>query len=124
MTDQREIFIPGPPPRLPQSMVAGIPIIENPYLPDDQMIIGSDLTITSGPVIFVGIQPPDPIKQAGRDARLAVRRGLADVLAWLGEDVVTEPLMPAIRLRAASDKRGLPPWFRTSPAPKTGGLKP
>lgn len=94
----------------------GCSIIENMFLPDDQMFLTSDQAITGGAamVIVVGTCPPDPIKQAGRDARLAVRRGLADVLEWLGEDVVTEPLMAAIRERARRQERGLPSWFRTS----------
>lgn len=101
-------------------LASSIPIVENPYLPDHQMIIGSDLTITGGPILFVGTMPPGPIKQAGREARLAVRRGLADVLAWLGQDVVTEPLMAAIRNRATSNQTGLPSWFRTSPTHQGG----
>lgn len=98
----------------------GMSIIENPWFPDDQMFLTSDPAHTGGAwaVIVVGTMPPDPIKQAGRDARLAVRRGLADVLAWLGEDVVTEPLMARIRNLAASGERGLPSWFRAGDLPK------
>lgn len=94
-----------------------IPIIESPLLPDDQMILSSDGALTGGAMmaILVGTRPPDPIKQAGRDARLAVRRGLADVLDWLGEPVVNEPLMARIRDLAERGERGLPPWFRATP---------
>lgn len=100
--------------------VAGISIIENDWLPDDQMFLTSDPTHTGGAwaIIIVGTCPPDPIKQAGREARLAVRRGLAEVLEWLGEDVVNEPLMARIKGLAASGKRGLPPWFRADWMPK------
>lgn len=98
----------------------GMSVIESPWLPDDQMFLTSDPAYTGGAwsVIVVGTMPPDPIKQAGRDARLHVRRGLADVLEWLGEDVVTEPLMARIKGLAASGKRGLPSWFRADWMPK------
>jgi hypothetical protein len=100
--------------------VGGISVIENNWLPDDQMFLTSDPAQTGGAwaVIVVGTRPPDPIKQAGRAARLLVRRGLADVLEWLGEDVVNEPLMARIKALAASGKGGLPPWFRADWMPK------
>jgi hypothetical protein len=93
-----------------------IPIIESPYLPDDQMVMSSDHGGVGASIVVVGTMPPDPVKQAGRDARLLVRRGLADVLEWLGQDVVTEPLMDAIRDRAQRGECGLPSWFQTKEA--------
>lgn len=92
-------------------MFGGIPIIENPHLPDDRMFISSDGSFTgehTTMVILVGTQPPDPIKQAGRDARLLVRHGLADVLEWLGQPVVNEPVMATLRATAKAPK---PIWM-------------
>lgn len=91
----------------PRYAPPAIPIIESPHLPDDQVIFSSDGT-GAPMVILVGTQPPDPIKQAGRDARLLVRRGLADVLEWLGQPVINEPAMARLRATAKAPK---PIWM-------------
>lgn len=57
----------------------GIPVHLNPTLPDGET------------VVWVGVAPLSDLEAAGREARLTVRRGLADVLAWLGEAVENEP---------------------------------
>lgn len=62
----------------------GLDIIEMPYLRDGLVIL------TPGR-IHLGTRPLTPIEAAGRDARLMVREGLADVLEWLGKPVYTEP---------------------------------
>lgn len=55
--------------------------------------------------IIIGTRPLDPIEAAGREGRLIVRRGMADVLAWLGEPVNTEPsgaeILAALRRHAS-----------------------
>lgn len=80
--------------------ITGIPIIEAGWMPDTWAAISVDPIRNGGQVLFVGTRPPrDPVKRAGRDARLMVRRGLADVLEWLGEPVVNEPVLA--RLKAA-----------------------
>jgi hypothetical protein len=54
-------------------------------------------------VILIGTRPLTELEAAGREARLAVRRGLADVLEWLGRPVMNEPtgaqLLAVIRRR-------------------------
>ena len=44
-----------------------------------------------GRTMHVGTRPLTVLEQAGKDARMIVRRGMADVLAWLGEAVDNEP---------------------------------
>lgn len=76
----------------------GIPVIQHRWLPDDQVILSTDPTRGGATVMLVGtMAPTDPVKLAGRDARLLVRRGLADVLAWLGQPVVNEPVLARLR---------------------------
>lgn len=88
----------------------GIPIIEHPWMADDQIFISNDWGANDrdGMLIVVGTKEPDPVKLAGREARLAVRRGLADVLAWLGQPVVNEPVMARLR---AEDVAPKPIWM-------------
>ena len=57
----------------------GIPVHLSPLLPDGET------------VVWVGAAPLSEREAAMREARLHVRRGLADVLAWLGEAVENEP---------------------------------
>jgi len=42
-------------------------------------------------VLFIGTRPLTDVEYAGEEGRYLVRRGLADVLAWLGEDVGPPP---------------------------------
>jgi hypothetical protein len=73
------------------SQLSSLPLIETPYLPDTKMM----LTPTA---VLVGTAPPvGYVALAGREARLLVRRGLADVLTWLGEPVVNEPVLAYLR---------------------------
>lgn len=60
-------------------------IVVEPMLPDGQVVI------LRGGTIMIGTCPLTPIQAAGREARLIVRRGMAEVLTWLGEPVYTEP---------------------------------
>lgn len=72
----------------------GIPVHLSPVLPDGQIVLAGDLHLYGGgdhPILWVGCAPLDPVAAARRHARLMVRRGLADVLAWLGEAVENEP---------------------------------
>ena len=42
-------------------------------------------------ILWLGTKPLHPLDEVGREARMLVREGLADVLEWLGEPVITEP---------------------------------
>lgn len=78
--------------------ILGIPVIEHRWLPDDQVILSTDPSRGGATVMLVGTMPPtDPVKLAGREARLMVRRGLADVLEWLGQPVINEPALARLR---------------------------
>lgn len=80
------------------SDLLGIPIVEARWMPDTWTIISVDPTRNGGQVLLVGTQPPrDPVALARREARLMVRRGLADVLEWLGQPVVNEPALARLR---------------------------
>lgn len=72
--------------------LTGIPVMEHRWLPDGQVIMTSFNAVpVAGPAVLVGTCPLSELEQAGRDGRLAVRRGLADVLEWLGHPVENEP---------------------------------
>lgn len=74
--------------------ISGVPVHLSPVLPDGQMCLSTDYADPFGPeqtVIWIGTAPLTEVEAAKRDARLAVRRGLADVLAWLHEPVENEP---------------------------------
>lgn len=79
-------------------LMVGLPIIQVPLMEDTWAAIShaSDL----GPCALVGTKPPDEMELVRREARLLVRRGLADVLEWLGRPVVNEPVLDAIRAQA------------------------
>lgn len=66
----------------------GIPVHLSPLLPDGKVY---DVRGPGQAIVWIGCAPLDEHEQAQRDARLAVRRGLADVLTWLGEPVENEP---------------------------------
>jgi hypothetical protein len=69
-------------------------VLEDLNLPDTQAVVMDGLLV-------VGMQPPtDPMDVVRREARLRVRLGLADVLEWLGEDVINEPHWLRLRLLA------------------------
>jgi hypothetical protein len=68
---------PGPP-------LDGFTVREAPMLRDGRVI-------NMGDVMLIGTHPLTPLEAAGREARLTVRRGLADVLEWLGRPVENEP---------------------------------
>lgn len=75
----------------PWSQLTGIPVRKHPLLPDGQVIVTSfNVVPVSGPVVLIGTYSTE-LTRAARSARLAVRRGLADVLAWLGQPVENEP---------------------------------
>jgi hypothetical protein len=98
----------------PTYAAPSIPIIRAPHLPDTTAYLSTDLLLNntignSGQVLIVGTQPPtDPIELARREARLAVRRGLADVLAWLGQPVVNEPVLARLQ---SMQKPAKPIWM-------------
>ena len=72
----------------------GIPVHLSPALPDGRMVLASPESLYGGgdhPILWVGTAPLTPGAALRREARLMVRRGLADVLAWLGETVENEP---------------------------------
>ena len=82
----------------------GVPVILASAMDDGTVILAGDGARTGPMQLFLGTHPT-PIKH---EARLIVRRGLADVLAYLGEDPewlpTHEQFMDALRspVRAAS----------------------
>jgi hypothetical protein len=76
------------------AIMHGIPVHLSPVLPDGQVFMSSDYADPFGneqSILWIGSAPLTELAAARREARLAVRRGLADVLAWLGETVENEP---------------------------------
>lgn len=72
----------------------GIPVHLSPLLPDGQMFLSTDYGNPFGSeqsIVWIGTAPLSDREQLRREARLTVRRGLADVLGWLGEAVENEP---------------------------------
>jgi len=97
----------------PLYVSTSIPIVEAGWMPDTWAAVAVDPIRNGRQVLYVGTQPPrDPVKIAGREARLMVRRGLADVLEWLGEPVVNEPVLA--RLRAMGQEPVLWKWSKPS----------
>lgn len=80
----------------------GIPVVENPYVPD-----GTVLIIGKRDAIVIGMCPRTELELVGYAARHIVRRGLADVLEWLGEEVGPEmpPTGAAILARLRAGRR-------------------
>jgi hypothetical protein len=74
----------------PWSELTGIPVMKQPMLSDGRVVLANDGTRGGQMVVWIGTCA-DEFDRAARDARLTVRRGLADVLAWLGEPVENEP---------------------------------
>lgn len=60
-------------------------VIASPHLIDGTVVIAE------GGTMLIGTRPPTVVEAAGREGRLIVRYGLADVLTWLGQPVYTEP---------------------------------
>lgn len=72
------------PPDLAHPSLTSRPVIESPWLRDGVVLV--DRT-----AVLVGTRPLTDLQAAAREARLLVRRGMADVLVWLGEPVYNEP---------------------------------
>lgn len=80
-------------------MFFGARIVFNPHLKDGTVLWfneyagfnrpGSSATLHQQMVI--GTRPLTDLEKAGQEARLVVRRGLADVLEWLGQRVDNTP---------------------------------
>ena len=96
----------------PDVVWSGLPDDPTPAYPDPATLASAEfhLSTTSAPepralaalfglrVVATEYLPPvSPLVQAREDARRIVRHGLADVLAWLGEDVGPEPGDPVQR---------------------------
>jgi hypothetical protein len=62
----------------------GFDIVQTAGLRDGKVVI-------IGHRLYLGTAPLSVKEAAGRDARMIVREGLADVLEWLGKPVYTEP---------------------------------
>lgn len=76
-----------------------IEVHTNPNLKDGSVILyGSRY-------LWIGTRPLTLMEECGREARMIVRRGMADVLAWLGHEVEIEPTGRQIldRLRREGD---------------------
>lgn len=77
-------------PALSWASITGVPVVLQPALSDGKVIVANDPARRGQMVVWIGTYA-DEFDRAGREARLTVRRGLADVLAWLGEAVENEP---------------------------------
>lgn len=77
-------------PPLAWASITGVPVVLHPALSDGKVIVANDLARGGQMVVWIGTYA-DEFDRAAREARLTVRRGLADVLAWLGETVENEP---------------------------------
>lgn len=69
--------------------LAGLDVIESPYVPAHSVFLG-----TFEHKVFIPratMRPYNDVERAGEWAKRAVRHGLADVLAWLGQDVGRDP---------------------------------
>jgi hypothetical protein len=62
-----------------------VSVIMMPSLPDGRMV-WSGINF-----LWIGTRPLPLMEEVGRDARRTVRKGLQDVLEWLGEDWNNEP---------------------------------
>lgn len=71
----------APMPTSPARAIAsGLDVLANPYLADGTVV-------STGDTIVIGTCPLTEVELAGREGRRLVREGMADVLAWLGEEV-------------------------------------
>ncbi len=72
--------------------IQGTPIILAPAIPDGTVIRGMDPAPgRDSTVIFIGTAPLTDLQLAKKEIRHQVRTGLADVLAWLGQEVGDPP---------------------------------
>lgn len=69
----------------------GVPVVPDRYLADGTTLVIDTRPTGGARIVLVGTRPLTTLEAAGREARLIVRRGLADVLAWLGQPVENEP---------------------------------
>jgi hypothetical protein len=88
-------------------------------MPDQYIDVASAMPLTTttaladgriaiiGDHVYLGTRPLTTREAAAREARLIVRRGLADVLEWLGEPVEIYPTSAEIleRFQAMNDAR-------------------
>lgn len=88
-------------------MIDGMPIVLVPHIPDTTVWFAGEYSFYGQRTLFVGTQLPDLREQCRRQARMTVRRGLADVLEWLGEPVVTEPVLALLEERIRRDGRSV-----------------
>ncbi|MFC0626160.1 hypothetical protein [Kribbella deserti] len=85
---------------VPVSLVNTLPVVESPYLPEGTCYVTRTFSGRAEVLLVGGYL--DPVQKAGREARMIVRRGLADVLEWLGEPVELPTVMSALRDRMAA----------------------
>lgn len=92
-------------PAVAWAQVTGVPVVLEPLLSDGKIWLTNDWSRGGQMVLWIGTYA-DEMDRAARDARLMVRRGLADVLGWLGETVENEPtgaeIYAALLARAAT----------------------
>lgn len=57
--------------------------------------------------LWIGTRPLTLMEEVGREARMIVRHGMADILTWLGQPINTEPtsqeIFAALRQHSAYD---------------------
>lgn len=73
------------------TLLPGYPIYKTSFLPDGEVMWVDDGTFRST-YVFVGTRRLTDVEFAGLEGRYMVRQGMADVLAWLGEEVGPPPL--------------------------------
>jgi hypothetical protein len=80
-------------------LIADMPIVQSAWLEDTKAYVSTNYDANGRrPVLLVGAKPPEGLDAVRREARLIVRHGLADVLDWLGQPVINEPVMAVLRV--------------------------
>lgn len=88
-TEKRRLAWLASRPVLHPLLSMGLPVVESPYVADGTLLLTST---RGGRTVIVGVRPLTDVEYAGQEGRYAVRQGLADVLAWLGEPVGPPPV--------------------------------
>lgn len=72
-------------------LLYGLPVDTSPYISDGKVIVEFHEGSTSPKRVHIGTAPLTDLEMAGAEGRYIVRSGMADVLAWLGQEVGPPP---------------------------------
>lgn len=72
-------------------VLSGLRVIERTDLADGMILRLDGDVLDTGDLLLVGMRPLTDLEFAREEGRYLVRRGMADVLAWLGETVGPAP---------------------------------